>query len=429
MAENNQNPPPRNNHNGPPHPPPQYPLLQIQDIDDWLRFNGLRAAGDDDVHAPEYNSFMSHLNQSEVQAKQIAHDQYQQQIHASIFQDDLQEEEQQQVARQRMLELWADEEMDIVTSQQTFCVSLRQLAAECDTIFTLASSRRYMHNLTTNKPNTKPTREDSKEEETIMKQQQPHVMSKVTLSLEEYPTSAVHEFLTLALSQKTLPEINDQHVVDCCQIGHYLQCARILEGTSQILLRHVDSDNCLSLCQMADQLGLPDLFERALFHMLKSLDNLEAQEAYEDFSVELKDRIADIRTVFTRHQFMGDSDGDLIMDGHTDKPRQEEHGNSAKTAAAAAQKMNRLKKKRPLYFTSLDEYIAIFAETVQYHRERLQEAKEQNTRQQYSSYAQSKIEKQELRVLTLEAMLQEQKRLFGGRQKKGNHQYYDTRAK
>ena len=368
--------------------PPQVPLLQIQDIDDWLRFNGLRSADDEPPDAPEYNSFMSSLNQSEIKARYEAGVEYQEKIHATIFQDDLQKEEKKEVSRQRMLHLWKDEEMDIVTLQKTFSVPLCQLAAECETIYILASSRRYNYGKETSKSN------DDDEP------QQPTPVTKVSLSLEDYSTSAVHEFITLALKQKPLSDISDQHVVDCCHIGHYLQCARILEGTTEILLQHVDSDNCYALCQMSDQLQLPDLFERALFHMLKSLDDLESQEAYDEFSSELKDRIAGIRTIFTSHSVGGGSDNSSDGSDADGGPRS---------------------MKRPLYFTSLEEYISIFAETVQYHRERLEEAKEQNSQaRHYSAYAQSKIEKQELRVLTLEAMLQEQKRLFGRKHKKVN---------
>lgn len=366
------------------------PLLQIQDIDDWLRFNGLRSADDEPPQAPEYNSFMSTLNQSEIKARYEADSKYQERVHATIFQDELQKEKKKEVSRQRMLDMW-HEDMEIVTPQQTFCVPLRHMAAACDTIFTMASSRRYMDNL---------TKGEKEQDYPNGEQQQPPTpssFSKVTLSLEEYSTSAVHEFITLALEQKPLTDICDQHVVDCCHIAHYLQCARILDGTTEILMQHVDSDNCYALCQMSDQLQLPDLFERALFHMLKSLDNLEAQDAYDDFSPELKDRIAGIRTIFSSHRVGGNAGDD--GDDEDGRPKS---------------------MKRPLYFTSLEEYIAIFAETVQYHRERLEEAKEQNSQaRQFSAYAQSKIDKQELRVLTLEAMLQEQKRLFGRKHKKG----------
>jgi len=345
------------------------PLPQIQDIDGWLRFNGLRSADDE---APEYGSFQSVLNRSEAHANQEAQERYQQEVHDSIFRDAREAEEQQKIIRKRYLELWKDELMQVVTADQTISVPLSPVAAACDTIFTMASSRRYMDSVTGN--NKSSSSSESKENENA---------ATVRLSLEEYPTAAVQEFLELILLQKEIQDMESQYVVDCCHIGHYLQCSRVLDGTTHILLQNVDSGNCLSICQMADQLELPDLFERALFHMLKSLDQLESQEAYEAFSSELKGRIADIRAVFTSH---------------------DQHPPSRDR-----------RKKTALYFTSLDEYIAIFAENVQYYRERLQEAKEQNA-DKYSGYAQSKIEKQELRVLTLEAMLQEQKRVFGKKQ-------------
>ena len=357
MAANN------NNHGGMP------PPLQIQHIDDWLRFNGLRSPDDEPPEAPEYGSFLSPLNRSEAHAKHEAQERYQKQVHDSIFREALEAEQQQEVTRRRCLEAWKEETMQIMTKEKTFCVPLRPLAAACDTIFTMASSRRYMWSVLKGRNSGEETNK----------------LAPVQLSLEEYSASSVHEFLELVLNQKEFGAMESQHVADCCHIGHYLQCPFIVEGTAQILLDNVDSDNCLSICQLADQLELPDLFERALFHMLKSLTDLETQEAYESFSPELKDRIANIRAVFSTHPL-------------------------ELTAQDSA-----LRKKTTLYFTSLEEYIAIFAENVQYHRERLEEAKEQNAAD-YNSYAQSKIDKQELRVLTLEAMLQEQKRMFGKKQ-------------
>ena len=69
-----------------------------------------------------------------------------------------------------------------------------------------------------------------------------------------------------------------------------------------------------------------------------------------------------------------------------------------------------------LYFGSLEEYIAIFAEQVQYFRERLAEAKEQHQETLPESRAwcdaKAKIDRQETRVRTLEIALQEHKKLF-----------------
>jgi hypothetical protein len=69
-----------------------------------------------------------------------------------------------------------------------------------------------------------------------------------------------------------------------------------------------------------------------------------------------------------------------------------------------------------LFFSSLDEYIAIFAERVQYYKERLADAKEQQQRVLPGTRmwldVDCKIRKQEQRVRTLEIALSEQKKLF-----------------
>ena len=352
---NNNN---NNNNNG--NEQQQFALLQIQDIDNWLRFNGLRSA-DDYEEGAECGSFLSVLNRSEAHAKHEAEEKYQQDIHASIFKEALEAEEQEKSIKAKLLRRWQSERMEIQSAERIVSVPLGALAEVSDTVFTMASSRRYMNTY-------------GKDEE--------EAHHPVHLSLQDYSAEAVQEFLDLALGKKSMANVDDDHVVDCCQISHYLQCQKVLDWTNQVLLRNVDSDNCLSLCQMADQLDLPDLFEKSLFHMLASLDHMESQEAYDDFSAELKDRIAGIRAVFTKRQaHVHSSNGDNDF------------------------------KKSIFYFTSLEEYIAIFAENVQYQRERLEEAKAQNS-VDYSPYAQSKIDKQELRVLTLEAMLREQKRMF-----------------
>ncbi|CAB9531755.1 expressed unknown protein (Partial), partial [Seminavis robusta] len=248
-----------NNNNNAQAQQPLPPLLQIQDIDDWLRFNGLRAA--DDVGPAECGSFLSDLNRSEAHAKHEAQDEYQQQVHADIFKEALKAEEQQQSMKRKLLEAWKGEilEIDVGATTKPFRVSLAALAQVCDTVFTMASSRRYMGN--------------ANNEE-----------SPVLLSLTDYSADSVKHFLDLAFDNLSMEQMQDQFVVDCCHIAHYLQCHKVLEATNEVLLRHVDSDNCLSLCQMADSLGLTDLFEKSLFHMLKALDDLESQEAYGDFS-------------------------------------------------------------------------------------------------------------------------------------------------
>jgi hypothetical protein len=370
--------------------PPQFHVLQIQDIDEWLRFNGLRSPDDEPPEPAAYGSFMSALNRTEAKAKHEAEERYQEEIHKAIFKEALEVEEEQQQHCQRLLQSWEDEMMEILTPVKRFRVPLSKLAAECDTIFTMASSRRYIQSLE-NVRKRETAQDDEEEKMSLDGSSSCNDYAMVTLTLDDYPASSVQEFLDVALYKKPISQIGDEMVVDCCQIGHYLQCARILHGTVNILMNHVDSENCLSLCQMADRLDLPDLFERSLFHMLKSFDHLENSDAYEDFSPELKGRISEIRQVFTTKIAASPDNSNM---------------NNSSSGPVIG---------KPLYFTSLQEYIAIFAENVQYYKERLAEAKEQNASKsgEAYAYAQSKIEKQELRVLTLEAMLQEQKRMFG----------------
>jgi hypothetical protein len=83
--------------------------------------------------------------------------------------------------------------------------------------------------------------------------------------------------------------------------------------------------------------------------------------------------------------------------------------------------------RRQIFFSSFTEYLAMFAEQVDYYRERLTEAKLQQDQHaaachdDYSTtcsssrgwgYAQEKIDRQSDRVRTLQMVLAEQKKLF-----------------
>mmetsp|Transcript_21647 Transcript_21647/g.33056 ORF Transcript_21647/g.33056 Transcript_21647/m.33056 type:complete len:124 (+) Transcript_21647:1-372(+) len=69
-----------------------------------------------------------------------------------------------------------------------------------------------------------------------------------------------------------------------------------------------------------------------------------------------------------------------------------------------------------LFFSSIQEYLAILQERVNYQQERLQEAKERQAesvdRGQSYKYAAEMIAKQEKRTRTLVAFLEEQKQMF-----------------
>ena len=243
-------------------------------------------------------------------------------------------------------------------------VPLYKLAESCDTVYTLAASRHLYH-------------DDDDDDQ----KHSPAKNNKLELSLAEYSHEAVTEFVTVATGHKQLVAVPPDYIVECCFMAHYVQNERVLNACVDILIESVDTHNCMSLCQLADQLQLPRLFERSLAHMMQSFQKIEEQdEIWNDLSSELQERIVMIKEAIQTSI----------------------HSRGCR-----------------LYFGTLTEYLAIFAENVQYYRERLEEAKErQSTQPPHTGGwldAQHKIEHQERRVRTLETIMQNQKELFAAR--------------
>jgi hypothetical protein len=181
----------------------------------------------------------------------------------------------------------------------------------------------------------------------------------------------------MVLGDMNSEEVSADCVVDCCEIARFMQCPTVLDQMVEILTRSIDNANCMSLCQLADRLDLPRLFEQSMAKAMDSLGDLQYLEVWNDFNPELKSRIVTMESLM---------------------------------------KSSILNNGSRLFFASLDEYLAIFAENVQYYRERLEEAKERQTKAASKGNdwkdAQKKICMQEKRVLTLETVLKEQKEVF-----------------
>jgi hypothetical protein len=205
--------------------------------------------------------------------------------------------------------------------------------------------------------------------------------SILELSLEIYPRESVSDFVHLASGIAPLDSLSADNVVDICQIAHYLQCGIILEPVVEILTNSVDTTNCRSLLELADRLHFPVLFERCLSKMMESLE--ETEDVWDELTPELRDRI-------------------LLM--------------------KEAMESSILAGKSRLYFGSLEEYLAMFQEMVQYNRERLFDARQRQaeireaffSRSRGWEYNQRAIERQEARVNRLEYLLQKQKSMFSG---------------
>jgi hypothetical protein len=191
-----------------------------------------------------------------------------------------------------------------------------------------------------------------------------------------------------------LPPLLPEHqVVDLCRLAHYLQCSPILDATVAVLAGAVDLDNCLSLCQMADQLSLPVLFEAAVSRAIGSLDEIEGSEVWEeDLPTPLKHLILTLRN------------------------------------AAHSSIVGRGRQLTEAFFSSREEFMAIFSDSIREKKERLAEARRRQDevvrerlgrggrhRDPYGGSvgdAAAKIERQARRIETLEGFYRDQKKIF-----------------
>eukprot|EP00525_Craspedostauros_australis_P003165 CAMPEP_0198128916 /NCGR_PEP_ID=MMETSP1442-20131203/50461_1 /TAXON_ID= /ORGANISM="Craspedostauros australis, Strain CCMP3328" /LENGTH=448 /DNA_ID=CAMNT_0043789173 /DNA_START=70 /DNA_END=1416 /DNA_ORIENTATION=- len=187
---------------------------------------------------------------------------------------------------------------------------------------------------------------------------------------------------------------------EACRIAHYLQCAEEVQQLVALLEQNITTSNCLYLIQLADQLSLHTLFEAALQFMLTQVGNLESSEWWSQ--IESSDLKESLQTMTSLLQTS------LLHRGG--------------------------KRRTNLFFSTLDEYLAIFAEQVEYYQERLEDARRSQSMLKHRmenrgrhghttdawQYAQDKIVRQETRVQTLKQALKDQKRLFG-RQKLQQH--------
>jgi hypothetical protein len=202
----------------------------------------------------------------------------------------------------------------------------------------------------------------------------------IVIHLSEYPVEAVQLFTDMLMIEgdKTIDSsVPGDVLMDCCRIAHFLCAESILNATHDELIRCVDAASCLSLCQLGEELGLSVLFEASLSKMMDSLD---MDGICDDLTPELLDRIAQIKGAINTSLHSGSR----------------------------------------LYFGSMEEYIAIFAERVEYFKERLLEAREKFTsagdREDMSFHSfidtLQKITRQEKRLNTLQVALKEQRKLF-----------------
>lgn len=338
----------------------QEQLPMLHDLEWYIERNGIRS---------QYDASNSVVNLGATQDRLNQEREYQQRVHQKVFgKTDQTENDNRQaflasIDPNEYLALKVRNQNTNDSPNEPLRVKLRRMASVCDTIYTQASSRPHFNNNNDNNGASD---------------------GPLELSLEQYNKQSVVEFIEMVLEKRDPDQVSSDCVVECCMISNYLQCESVLRPMAKILLDSIDSDNCMSLLSLADRLDLRDLFQGCINYMLNSLVTVSDQD---DLTPELRQRIATMQEALLRLK----KSNTMISDG------------------------------TQLFFTSMDEYFAMFAETIRYYRERLEDAqqRQEENHRDYGSYnycfAQTRIDQQAAKVRALGSMMAEQKLLFSWR--------------
>ena len=324
-------------------------------------------------------------------------------------------------------------------------VPLHELVQKCDMLFTLATSDRWLPIREHNDNSGSDDNDDNNEEEYIF-------------SMNQFSKDGVEEFLSMVLVEDTssghgssntdtcssthahahaqIRTPSPKYIIECCYIAHYLQATSILDHIVSILQTSIDAQNCTSLCILADELRIPSLFQSSMKFVLERLEDIQGDEGvWREIPSSLRNHILTLRNA---------AHSSLVAGGH-----------GSASASASGHTNNEAKQ---VLFSSGDEFLAIFYDTLALHKDRLKEAKQRqeeiiqerkrewnvnvdenenengnvNTSQSQSFMgrftrrnvqerdvyggsvkdAAIKIEKQERRVKTLQAFYNQQKAIF-----------------
>jgi len=384
---------------------PVEPHPQLQDLEHYLRQNG--------IEARQQQQPYQGMDHTELAANVSAQAKYEKEAIEKFVKEDEDKTAPERELRKQKKQMIIDE---LMGPEKTKTVSIQtrngvlrnvpllNLVTRCDTIYTLASSDHWSNEM----------RKDD----------------FVFSLLEQFSSKSVDHFLLLlnAKVKKSQIEdvrastscvsdqidrladddssnasmqdvINNDNIIECCQIAHILQCTELLADIVDIIQASIDSDNCTSLCILADQLNIPSLLQSTMTFVLDRLEHIQSYDEgqlWNDIPSSLKTHILTLRNA---------ASSSIIGRGQTSE----------------------------VLFSSSDEFLAIFYDTLRDHKERLCEAKQRQQeiiderlrlnekkrfckdRDVYSGDVKDaaiKIDKQEERVKTLEAFYKEQKAIF-----------------
>lgn len=348
------------------------PLLQ--DLEHYLQQNGLR-------HQDDSNNVSPTLDQSELLLRIQEGEKYKEHVLHGFLEKDkldtLDRSRSQIDQKNKFLDLCHDQIMLIVTSKESIRVPLFNFVKKCDTVFALAKSDQWLSTI-----------------QDVQKNEKEYIL---TFTLDQFDHNAVLQFIELVQERETTNDIDSENIIECCRIAHFLQSQSILDLIIDIIKQSIDAHNCASICALADQLQIPTLYHASMELVMDKLHCIKSHDIWNDFPQSLQHQI---QTLYNA------AHSSIIGRGHTSK----------------------------VAFTSSDEFLAIFSDTMREQKERLFQAKlrqeeiiqerialnERRNRHAkevdvYSGDVKDaafKIERQEVRIQTLESFYKEQKLIF-----------------
>ena len=359
---------------------PQEEVRLLHDLEHYVRSRGLAPPADED-EAPSADVFFRNRNHASERLNECVR--HQESVHKSAFAAHDEKEKDAAAGKEQLLASLKGKMIAVVAgpsseAPSTQLVPLDALASKCDTVYALVRSQPLLSRQCSAVSANSNTAGD--EDDDIP-----------TLDLLQFAPDPVDSFLTVVVHDQPISSIPDDHIVEVCRIAHYVQCSQVLDATVDILKESVDGDNCLSICHLADQLGVPSLFEAAVSYLIGKLDNMQEHEQWDDFPSTLRNRIITMRNA-VQSSILGRG------------------------------------QKTCVFFSSSEEFLAIFSDNIQDQKERLSEAKRRQEeviserihrggrhRDPWGGSvadAAEKIERQAKRLKTLESFYEEQKMIF-----------------
>ena len=229
--------------------------------------------------------------------------------------------------------------------------------------------------------------------------------------------------------------ISSDSIIEILKLSHFLQCSIILDTLVSIVESSIDLENCLSICSLADALNLTTLFESSVNFVIRRLDAFQGSIGGDDKGWQEKGETKTAASAL---------DGDSMEELWKSLPYDLRSRLLTMRNILRSSVIGRGSKMSDIFFSSGNEFLAIFRETISVQKERLTEARERleevvcerkeefNVKRQRRggwfdssvaaeekfvyggdvAYSKQQIDRQAKRLTTLESFYQEQKIIF-----------------